>query len=87
MPDTQFKVAEIHRAGRRATNQAGGLKQINRQYKAYRLAQIAKAEQAVPRSSWRSDTPRRSCGTRRQAGGCCDANGKRTLVLRPCCME
>jgi len=30
-----------------AARQAGGMKQINRQYKAYRLAQIAKAEKAT----------------------------------------
>jgi hypothetical protein len=30
------------------SNQAGGLKQVNRQYKAYRQAQIAKAEKALP---------------------------------------
>ena len=29
-----------------ASNQAGGLKQINRQYKAYRQQQIARAERA-----------------------------------------
>ena len=30
-----------------ATNQAGGLRELNRQYKAYRQGQIAKAERAV----------------------------------------
>ncbi len=35
-----------------ATNQAGGLKQINRQYKAYRQQQIARAERAVPYSKF-----------------------------------
>jgi hypothetical protein len=33
-------------------NQSGGLKQINRQYKAYRVAQIAKAERAMPYSKF-----------------------------------
>jgi hypothetical protein len=31
-----------------ASNQAGGMKQINAQYKRYRQAQVAKAEKAVP---------------------------------------
>jgi Na+/proline symporter len=30
-----------------ATNQAGGLREINKQYRAYRLAQVAKAERAT----------------------------------------
>jgi hypothetical protein len=29
-------------------NQAGGLKQVNAQYKRYRQAQVAKAEKAIP---------------------------------------
>jgi hypothetical protein len=37
---------------RERTNQAGGLKQINKQYKAYRQAQIARAEKAVPYSKF-----------------------------------
>jgi hypothetical protein len=32
----------------RTSNEAGGLKQINQQYKRYRQAQIAKAERALP---------------------------------------
>jgi hypothetical protein len=36
----------------RCANQAGGLKQVNAQYKAYRQAQIAKAEKAVPYSKF-----------------------------------
>jgi hypothetical protein len=43
----EVQVAEIT-ARVKASNQAGGLKQINRQYKAYRQAQMAKAEKAVP---------------------------------------
>jgi hypothetical protein len=31
-----------------ASNQAGGLREINKQYKRYRMAQLAKAEKAVP---------------------------------------
>jgi hypothetical protein len=31
---------------------AGGLKQVNRQYKAYRQGQIAKAERAMPYSKF-----------------------------------
>jgi hypothetical protein len=32
----------------RTANQAGGLKQINRRYKAYRMAQVARSERAIP---------------------------------------
>ena len=41
---SKFRVAVTQRVAR----QAGGLKLINRQYKAYRMAQIAKAEKALP---------------------------------------
>jgi hypothetical protein len=34
----------------KATNQSGGLKQVNAQYKRYRQAQVAKAEKASPYS-------------------------------------
>jgi hypothetical protein len=36
----------------RASNSAGGLQQVNRSYKAYRQAQLAKAEKAVPYSKF-----------------------------------
>jgi hypothetical protein len=36
----------------RASNQSGGLKDINRRYKAYRQAQIARAEKALPYSKF-----------------------------------
>jgi hypothetical protein len=42
----EIQVAEIV-ARVKASNQAGGLKQVNRSYKAYRQAQIAKAEKAT----------------------------------------
>jgi hypothetical protein len=47
----EIQVAEIVERVK-ASNQAGGLKQINRQYKAYRQAQMAKAEKAVPYSKF-----------------------------------
>jgi hypothetical protein len=45
-----FKLRHYHGivAHVKATNQSGGLKQVNAQYKRYRQAQVAKAEKAVP---------------------------------------
>jgi hypothetical protein len=43
----EIQVAEIT-ARIKDSNQAGGLKQVNAQYKRYRQGQIAKAEKAVP---------------------------------------
>jgi hypothetical protein len=47
----KLQVAEIT-ARVKASNQSGGLKQINRQYKLYRQQQIAKAEKALPYSKF-----------------------------------
>jgi hypothetical protein len=90
------KAAEIQVAAAQervqCMNQAGGLREINTQYKAYRQAQIARAERTI--NSWSSDTPRQSSAISRRGGNrfpiektCSEANGKRTAVLRPCCME
>jgi hypothetical protein len=47
----KIQVAEIV-ARVEASNQAGGLKQVNAQYKRYRQAQIARAEKALPYSKF-----------------------------------